>query len=269
MSRLKLSRPLVSFDLETTGTDIANDKIVQIAMSKIWQDEQGNFSHKDYEWLVNPGIPIPKEASEVHKIYDKDVIDKPLFEEIASTIYEIIKDSDLLGYNSNRFDVPILGEHLIKCGYLYPKKETRLIDAQVIFHEHEPRNLEAAFRKYCNKELGDEAHDASVDMKATTQVLFGQLEMYDDLPGDVDGLHEASKRGEDVVDFARKLVYNEEGEVCYNFGSKKGVRVKDDTSFAYWILDRDFPEYTKYCLREELGMPQPSIDNSDQNQLSF
>lgn len=267
MNRLKLERPLVSFDLETTGVDIVNDKIVQIALSKIWQKD-GKFSHQDYSWIVNPEMPIPVEASEVHGIYDKDVLQKPPFREIADEVYDILKNCDVLGYNSNRFDIPILGEALLKCGIIFPEESTRKIDAQVIFHEREPRDLEAALKLFCNKELGENAHDALHDAKATTAILFGQLEKYEDLPGTIEGLHEASKRGEDVVDFARKLVYDENGDVCYNFGKDKGSRVVDQPSFAHWMLDKDFPEHTKFCLREVLGYPQPDLgyeENIDDN----
>ena len=164
MSRLVLERPLVSFDLETTGVDIVNDRIVQIALSKIWQTEKG-YSHQDHTWLINPEMPIPKEASEVHGIYDVDVINVPTFATFATEIYSIIKGCDLLGFNSNRFDIPILGEALLKCGIVFPEATTKKIDAQVIFHERESRNLAAAYKKYCNKEIGEDAHNALHDAK--------------------------------------------------------------------------------------------------------
>lgn len=264
MSRLKLERPLVSFDLETTGVDIVNDRIVQIALSKIWQTD-GKFSHEDFTWILDPEMPIPVEASEIHGIYNQDVIDKPKFREIANEIYDIVKNCDVLGFNSNRFDIPILGEALLKCGILFPEESTMRIDAQVIFHEREPRNLEAAFKFFCNKEIGENAHNALHDAKTTTQILIGQLEKYEDLPGTVEGLHEASKRGVDVVDFARKLVFNEDGDVIYNFGKDKGSRVVDQPSFAHWMLDKDFPEHTKYCIREVLGMPQVNLGYEENN----
>ena len=270
MSRLVLERPLVSFDLETTGVDIVNDRIVQIALSKIWQTEKG-YSHQDHTWLINPEMPIPKEASEVHGIYDVDVINVPTFATFATEIYSIIKGCDLLGFNSNRFDIPILGEALLKCGIVFPEATTKKIDAQVIFHERESRNLAAAYKKYCNKEIGEDAHNALHDAKTTTAILFGQLEMYEDLPGTIEGLHEASKRGDEVVDFAGKLVYDENGDVVYNLGKHKGSRVVDQPSFAHWMLEKDFPEHTKYCLREILGMPQPDFgyNENDQQNIAF
>lgn len=266
MTRLQLERPLISFDLETTGTDITNDRIIQIGTRKI-TIKDGQFIHEDKQMMINPGIPISAEATEVHGISDDDVRGCPSFADVAATLYQYFNGCDVLGYNSNRFDIPILGEHFMKCGYLFPNPDTKSIDAQVIFHEHEPRNLEAAYQKYCNKSLGESAHDAMADTIATTEILLGQLKMYEDLGGTVDELHEASQRGEKVVDFARKLVYDEHGRMCFNFGKSKGDLVKQNTGFAFWILDKDFPEHTKFCIREELGMPHPQIETKEDEDI--
>lgn len=266
MTRLELNRPLISFDLETTGTDITLDRIIQIGTRKITL-ENGRFVHQDKQMMINPGIPISPEATEVHGISDDDVRGCPSFDDVAADLYQYFNGCDVLGYNSNRFDIPILSEHFMKVGLFFPKTDTKCIDVQVIFHEREPRNLEAAYKKYCNKSLGEDAHDAMADTIATAETLLGQLKMYDDLGGTVEELHEASQRGEKVVDFARKLVYDEDGEVCYNFGKSKGDRVKDNTGFAFWILDRDFPEVTKWWLRETLGMPHPKIETKEDEDI--
>ena len=142
-----------------------------------------------------------------------------------------------------------------------------MVDSQVIFHEHEPRNLEAAYKKYCNKSLGEDAHDAMADTIATTEILLGQLKMYEDLGGSVEELHLASQRGDKIADYARKLVYNEDGDMVFNFGKSKGDRVKDNTGFAFWILDREFPAQTKWVIRKELGMPQEQFEPKKEDDI--
>jgi DNA polymerase-3 subunit epsilon len=266
MRKLLLERPLISFDLETTGLNSAKDKIVQISLSKItYQNDV--YHHIDYNWYLNPGIPIPPEVTEIHGITDEDVKDKMMFKDVAEEIYDIMKGCDLLGYNSNRFDIPFLAEEFIKCGITYPEEDTKMVDAQVIFHKREPRDLAAALMLYKGEELKD-AHDARVDMKATIKILFGQLEKYPDLPDTIEGLHEESSRGEKLVDYAGKLAYNENGEVVFNFGADKGQRIVDNKNFANWMLKKDFPEYTKMCVRRELGLIQPEI-KPDTNHLAF
>jgi DNA polymerase-3 subunit epsilon len=261
MGKLKLNRPLAFFDLETTGTDIVTDRIVQIAVIKLTEKE-GKYFQISKSWLINPQIAISKEASEVHGITFEDVIDKPTFREVHQEIKEFMDNCDLCGYNSNRFDVPILAEEFMRCGILFPDKDSKLVDCQVIFHEREPRDLASALQLYTGKEIMD-AHDALADTSATLNVLFGQLEMYEDLPGDIDSLHEISKREKETYDYAGKLLLDEEGEVVYGIGKAKGVRVINDPGFGQWMLDKDFPEYTKYLLRELLNIPHPPPSSAE------
>lgn len=245
--KLNLSKPLAFFDLETTGTNVAQDRIVEIAILKVNIDN----TKEEYVKRVNPGIPIPIEASEVHGIYDKDVIAAPSFAYIASEIYEFLENCDLAGFNSNRFDVPLLAEEFLRVNSDYDISDRRLVDVQTIFHKMEPRTLVAAYKYYCDKDLTD-AHAAMADTKATYEVLVAQLDKYQELENDVDYLSEFSKGNRRLADFAGRLIINPEGVVCFNFGKHKDKPVtavlEREPSYYAWMMNADFPMYTKQVL---------------------
>ena len=244
---LKLRRPIIFFDLETTGIDIVSDRIIEISILKI----SPNSKKETLNYRVNPTIPISKVASEITGIKDEDLKDCPKFEEIAKEISDFIKACDLAGYNSNRFDVPILVEEFLRADVDLDISKRKLIDVQVIFHKMEQRTLSAAYKFYCNKELTD-AHAAEADTLATYEVLKGQLDMYKDtLENDMDMLSEFSKQTRNV-DFAGKIVYNEEDVEVFNFGKQKGIPVKEvlkkEPNYYKWMMGANFPLYTKKIL---------------------
>lgn len=242
--RLKLERPLVFFDLETTGINIGTDRIVEISYYKVYPN--GNAEGKTLR--VNPGMPIPAEASAVHGITDEDVKDCPRFAEIAPEIAQVIADSDLAGYNSNSFDVPLLAEELLRAKVNIDLKSKKLVDAFQIFRKNEPRNLTAAYKFYCGKDLED-AHSAQADTMATYEVLLAQLERYPDVPDTVAALDEYTRGQVLFADFAGRIAYDNDGKEVFNFGKYKGQRVKDifrrDPSYYAWLMGTDFPETTK------------------------
>ncbi|MBS1549877.1 MAG: 3'-5' exonuclease [Bacteroidetes bacterium] len=240
---LKLHKPLCVFDLETTGTQVGKDKIVEICILKVNPDA----SRESKTWLVNPEMPIPAEASAVHGIYDTDVAQAPTFKEIAPKILELINGSDLAGFNSNRFDVPLLAEELLRAGLDFDLSKFRLVDAQTIYHKKEPRNLGAAYQYYCGKELLN-AHSAEADVLATFEVLDAQVGKYDDLPKDIAGLSDYSYHNK-FADLAGMIHFNDKNEEIFAFGKYKGQVVKDvfqkDLGYYGWIQNADFPLYTK------------------------
>lgn len=240
--KLKLYRPVCVFDLETTGINPAKDRIVELAIIKLFPDGKKIEKHS----LLNPGIPIPPEASEVHGITDEMVKGKPSFRQISKSLLEFISDCDFLGYNCIRFDVPMLVEEFYRTGLQPPFKKAKIIDAFRIFCQKEGRSLAAALKFYCGEELED-AHSAHADTKATLKVLLGQLERYDDLCDEVEGLSDICQE-EGLVDYNRKFLLRD-GEYLYNFGKNKGKRVLDDPGYAEWMLKADFPEDTKAHLR--------------------
>ncbi|MBQ9522276.1 MAG: 3'-5' exonuclease [Paludibacteraceae bacterium] len=254
--KLKLERPLVFFDLETTGISISSDRIVEICYYKLFPNgstESKTMRVKPVQQLLGTEVQmhIPEGASAVHGIYDEDVADCPTFKEIAPQIVEAFRDCDLAGYNSNHFDVPLLAEELMRAGIGADQldlKKMHLIDAFTIFQKKEPRNLTAAYKFYCNKDL-ENAHSANGDVEATYEVLMAQLEHYDDLPTDVEGLEAFTAGKQKTADFAGRIVYDEQGVECFSFGKYKDQRVKDvfrrDPSYYSWLKNGDFPEYTK------------------------
>jgi DNA polymerase-3 subunit epsilon len=245
---LRLTHPLVFFDLETTGTDFVADRIVQIAVLKVFPDN----AEESRARLINPGIPIPKAASDIHGITDDDVRNQPHFGEIAKSLFDFLSGSDLAGYNSNNFDIPFLVEEFARCGIAFPQEGTRLIDVCTIFKRKEERNLAAALKFYCGKTL-ENAHNAEADVRATREVFDGQLERYRDIAAlSLDELHAYCNRG-DHVDYARKLAKNESGEIVFNFGKYKGQPVAAQVDYATWMLGGDFPEGTKMILRTILS----------------
>ena len=243
---LKLHKPLCIFDLETTGTNIGKDRIVEICILKVNPD----VSRESKTWLINPEMPIPAEASAVHGIYDKDVEGAPTFKEAAPKIMEMLSGADLGGFNSNRFDVPLLAEELLRAGIDFDLSKFKLIDAQVIFHKMEPRNLTAAYKFYCEKDL-EGAHSAEADTLATFEVIDAQVGKYEELPKDINGLSEFSFHNK-FADLAGFIAFNENKEEIFTFGKYKGQSVKEvfqkDIGYFGWIQNADFPLYTKKVL---------------------
>jgi DNA polymerase-3 subunit epsilon len=251
--KLKLKRPLVIFDLETTGMNINRDRIVEISLLKVHPDDREEIR----TYLVNPGVPIPPEVTEIHGIKDEDVKDKPTFKELANEMNNFLKDCDFAGFNSNKFDFPLLVEEFYRAGVEFDIEKRRFIDAQRIYHFKEPRNLKAAYRFYCEKEL-DNAHSAEADTLATWAVLKAQLDKYEDIPDDIDGLHRMSGQN-NLADLAGRFIYNADGEVLFNFGKHKGKKVKDilrnEPGYYNWMMDGDFSMQTKNILtRVRLSM---------------
>lgn len=244
---LQLKKPLAFIDLETTGVNLGTDRIVEIAIVKILTDGTRSVKRK----LINPGIPIPKASSDIHGITDEMVKDAPLFKQVAQELKQMLDGCDFAGYNSNRFDIPLLMEEFLRAQVDFDMKNRKLLDVQNIFHKMEPRTLGAAYRFYCNKTL-DGAHSAEVDASATYEILEAQLEKYADLGNTIDSILKVI--GEDqVVDFARRFVM-ENGIEVFNFGKYKGRPVADvlktEPQYYDWMMKGDFPQHTKQKLTE-------------------
>lgn len=241
--KLKLTRPVVFFDLETTGTNISSDRIVEISMIKVFPD--GHDEEKTRR--INPGIPIPAEATAVHHITDADVADEPVFSRIARSLADWMTGCDIAGFNSNRFDVPLLDEEFRRAGIKFDFSKVRFIDVQTIFHKKEQRTLSAAYRLYCDKDL-EGAHSANADTRATYEVLMAQLDRYDDLENDVDALSTFSSQN-DNVDLMGRIIRDESGREIINFGKYKGQPVRDilrrEPGYYNWIMQGDFAGNTK------------------------
>lgn len=244
--KLNLTKPVCFFDLETTGINITNDRVVEISILKVFPN--GNKESKT--WLVNPEMPIPAETSAIHGITDERVANEPTFKALAKDIYAMIKDSDLAGFNSNRFDIPLLAEEMLRAEIDFDMKGRVAIDVQTIFHKMEQRTLSAAYKFYCDKGL-ENAHSAEADTLATYEVLKAQLERYDELENDAKFLAEFSSRKK-FADFAGFLMFNKEGEECFAFGKHKGKKVTEvldkEPGYFGWLLNADFPLYTKKVL---------------------
>lgn len=244
--KLQLKRPIVFFDLETTGTDVAKDRIVEISILKLHPDGKKEVKTR----RVNPEMPIPVGSSEIHGIYDEDVKDEPTFAALAKSLAQFIGNSDLAGYNSNKFDVPLLMEEFLRVDVDFDLESRKLVDVQNIFHKMEQRTLVAAYKFYCGKDLVD-AHSAEADIKATYEVLESQIERYEELENDVDFLADFSKRN-DTADLMGRIVFNEEGVEVFNFGKHKGKPVTEvlekEPSYYDWMMKGDFPLYTKKIL---------------------
>lgn len=243
---LKLNRPICFFDLETTGIDIGKDRIVEISIFKVFPN--GNKESKT--WLVNPTIPIPPQTTAVHGITDEKVANEPTFKELAPAVYNMIKDSDLGGFNSDRFDIPLLAEELLRAGVDFDMKNRVSVDVQTIFHKKEERTLSAAYKFYCGQSL-ENAHSAEADTMATYEILKAQLERYEDLENDMKSLSEFSTRKK-IADFAGMISFNNNDEEIFTFGKHKGKRVNDvlesEPGYFSWIQNADFPLYTKKVL---------------------
>lgn len=248
---LNLSRPIAFIDLETTGVSLSSDRIVEIAIVKLLPEGDRQVKRK----LINPEMPIPAEASDIHGITDEMVKDAPTFKQVGNEIKMFIENCDLGGYNSNRFDIPILMEEFLRAGMDVDLSSRKMIDVQHIFYTMEPRTLSAAYKFFCQKELVD-AHSAEADVDATIDVLMAQLERYKNLGDSVDSI--LSVIGEDkIVDYARRFSYNDKGVEIFNFGKHKGRPVRDvlkaEPQYYDWMMRGDFPLHTKQKLTEILN----------------
>ena len=274
---LKLKRPLAFFDLETTGVNIAIDRIVEIAILKVLPGGEEQV----YTKRINPEIPIPAGSSIFHGIYDEDIQDAPTFKSVAAEIKEFLGDADLAGYNSNKFDVPMLMEEFLKAGVDFSLEGRSFIDVQNIFHQMEQRTLKAAYKFYCNESL-ENAHQAEADVRATYEVLKAQLTKYEGVSfedkhgelsvpvvNDVEALHEFTNLSK-PVDFAGRLVYDEDGDVCINFGKHKGKKIEDifdvEPSYYAWMQNGDFPLYTKKVLENLWNAHRTKKKENNKNQ---
>ncbi|WP_442587954.1 exonuclease domain-containing protein [Pedobacter sp. AW31-3R] len=259
--KLNLIRPLAFFDLETTGINVGSDRIVEIAILKAMPD--GTELIKTMR--IHPEMPIPLASSLIHGIYDQDIADAPKFKEAATELAEFIGDADLAGYNSNRFDIPVLLEEFLRAGVDFDMSDRKFVDVQNIFHQMEQRTLRAAYKFYCDKDIIN-AHSAEADITATYQVLLAQLDRYEGadfedkqgnisqpVKNDVEALHAFTNMNK-PVDFAGRMVFNENGEEVFNFGKHKNKTVEQvfDTEPSYyaWMKQGDFPLYTKKKLEE-------------------
>ena len=263
---LNLTKPIVFFDLETTGVNIATDKVVEIAILKVFPN--GNKESKT--WLVNPEMEIPQESIDVHGITNEKVAEEPTFKELAGQISAMIADSDLAGFNSNRFDIPLLAEELMRAGIDFDMKNRKAIDVQVIFHKKEQRTLSAGYQFYCGKELKG-AHGAEADTNATYEILLAQLDKYDDIENSVAALSEFSTNGE-RADFAGFVLMNDKKQEIFSFGKYKGRTVeevfKENPGYNNWMQNADFPLYTKKVLNEiKQRMTPPKKKMSDKEKL--
>lgn len=244
--KLNLTKPICFFDLETTGTNIAKDRIVEISILKVFP----NNNKESYTWRVNPERPIPAEVTAIHGISDEDVANEPTFKELSNKIHEMIKGCDLGGYNSNRFDIPLLAEELLRADVDFDFKGISAVDVQTIFHKKEKRTLEAAYKFYCDKNL-ENAHSAEADTNATFEVLESQLDCYPDLENDMNWLAKFSAHKR-FADFAGFIAYDKEGREVFSFGKHRGKLVEkileDEPGYFGWIQNADFPLYTKKIL---------------------
>jgi len=284
--KLNLKRPLAFFDLETTGVHIGNDRIVEMSIIKINPDGSEDVK----TWRANPGMPIPLESSLVHGIYDEDVKDEPAFKVVAAQIAAFLENSDLAGYNSNKFDIPMLMEEFLRAEVDFDLENRHFVDVQNIFHQMEQRTLRAAYQFYCGKDIVN-AHAAEADTRATMEVLLAQLDKYQGAEwenkkgiktvpviNDVEALHQFTNLSR-PVDFAGRMVFSESGEELFNFGKHKGKRVEDvfnlEPSYYAWMMQGDFPLYTKrrlesiykrWMAKKNLAKPKPENQNRPENQ---
>lgn len=242
-----LQKPLVFLDLETTGLSFTQDRIVEIAMLKISVDGTRLMKRK----LINPEMPIPKEVSEIHGITDEMVKDAPTFKQAANEIRQFMEGADLGGYNSNKFDWPLLVEEFLRSGLTFETDGRKLVDVQKIYHMMEPRNLSAAYKFYCDKDL-ENAHSAESDVNATWEVFLAQIDKYNNLGNSIESVLKVIGE-EQIVDFARRMVM-ENGREVFNFGKHKGKLVEDvlknEPSYYDWMMKNDFALHTKQKLTE-------------------
>jgi len=259
--QLNLKKPIAFFDIESTGVNVVKDRIVEICILKIMPDATSETKLR----RVNPGIPIPAEATLIHGISDADVANEPQFKQIARSLHELLKDCDLAGYNSNKFDIPMLIEEFLRCEIDFNLKNRNLIDVQNIFHKMEPRTLKAAYKFYCGKELLN-AHSAAADTNATYEILLSQIERYKDekyidqagnetipINNDMEALYKFSYNHKNA-DLVGHIVFNSDNKECFNFGKHKGKTITEvfanEPQYYDWMMNADFPLSTKQVLRD-------------------
>ncbi|MBN8703548.1 MAG: 3'-5' exonuclease [Bacteroidetes bacterium] len=245
---LKLNKPLAFIDLETTGVSVGKDRIVEISILKLHPNGEKEIKTQ----RINPEMPIPIVTSKIHGIYDKDVASEPTFKEFAPVLARFLDNCDFAGYNSNKFDIPLLAEEFLRVEIDFDLKNRKLVDVQNIFHQMEQRTLSAAYKFYCQKELVD-AHSAEADTTATYEILLAQLDKYKELQGDVNYLHDFSSRSKNA-DLAGRIVFNEKNVEVFSFGKHKDKSVEEvfakEPSYYNWMMDGDFPLYTKKVITQ-------------------
>jgi DNA polymerase-3 subunit epsilon len=245
--KLNLKNPLVFFDLETTGINITKDRIVEISLLKVHPNGKEEIKSR----LINPEMPIPAQSTAIHGITDDDVKDSPTFKQVAKSLADMLEGCDLAGFNSSRFDVPMLSEEFLRAGVDFDMSKRKFVDVQIIFHKKEQRTLEAAYKFYCDKELQN-AHSAEADTIATYEVLKSQLDRYPDLENDVTFLSKEYSSFNNNVDFAGRIIFDDKGVEVFNFGKHKGKPVvqvlRNEPSYYSWMMDGDFPLNTKQVL---------------------
>lgn len=275
--QLNLTRPIAFFDLETTGTNVVRDRIVEISIYKVHPDGRAETLTK----LVNPGIPIPREVTEIHGITNEQVANEPTFKQLAPTLDQFLQNCDLAGYNSNKFDIPMLIEEFLRVGIEFDIRKRRLVDVQNIFHKMEPRTLKAAYRFYCGKELVD-AHAAEADTRATYEILLSQIERYKDsdfedregkmekpIKNDVQALHNFSYNHQNA-DLVGHIGYNKQGKEVFKFGKYKGKQVDEvfakEPQYFDWMMKADFPLSTKKVVQSVIlrGINKGNANVKDQ-----
>ena len=264
--KLNLKKPIVFFDLETTGVNIAVDRIVEISILKVFPN--GNKESKT--WLVNPEVEIPEAAAAIHGITNEKVVTEPTFKELAAVVNDMIAGCDLAGFNSNRFDIPLLAEELMRAGIDFDMNNRKAIDVQVIFHKKEQRTLGAGYQFYCGKELTG-AHGAEADTNATYEILLAQIEKYDDIGTSVADLSDFSSHTK-RADFAGFILFNEDEQEIFSFGKYKGRTVEEvlleNPGYNNWMQNADFPLYTKKVLQQiKERMNAPKEEPSDDQKL--
>jgi len=259
--QLNLKRPVAFFDIESTGTNVVKDRIVEICIYKVLPNGTSETKLR----RINPEIPIPPEVTQIHGISNEDIANEPTFRQVAKSLHDLLKDCDLAGYNSNKFDIPMLIEEFLRCDIDFSLKNRNLIDVQNIFHKMEPRTLKAAYKFYCGKELVD-AHTAEADTIATYEILLSQIERYENtefedkdgtvskpIKNDMDALYQFSYNHRNV-DLVGHIVYNANGEETFNFGKHKGKTVDSvfskDPHYYDWMMNADFPLYTKNVIKD-------------------
>ncbi len=242
--KLNLKRPLVFYDLETTGLDVAKDRIVSIAITKIMPDTS---VEKKYT-LINPQMPIPKESSAIHGITDEMVMYSPTFKQVSKSMYDFMIGCDLAGYNNNGYDNALLQEEFFRYNIEYPTKDTKSVDSCFIFKHFNKRDLSSVLKHYCNEVMVD-AHNSEADTNATVKIFMAQIESHPELIGkSIDEIHDlCNPYGR--VDWGGKIVRDKDGDYAYNFGTNKGQKVKDNISYAEWIISKDFPATLKTFLK--------------------
>lgn len=263
--KLNIQRPLAFFDLETTGLNIAKDRIVEIAILKV----QADGKEVAYIKRINPTIPISSESTSIHGISNEDIKDEPTFADLAMEINLFLKDCDLAGYNSDRFDIPMLMEEFMRVKVNFSLEDRRLIDVQTIFHLMEQRTLSAAYKFYCKKKLVD-AHTAMADVKATYEILQSQLDQYQNIKNDMEFISKFTRKNAKFADLNGRVAYNNKGEEIFNFGKFKGILVSEaftkEPGYYHWMMNGDFPQYTKLVISKiwkKMDRPKKNTEKAE------